>query len=64
MKLMLFESFYSELQLSSNINEGVERFSPLETQGLVVAAIAWQQQWSRCYIQLVMPTQIVWCFYS
>lgn len=64
MKFMPFYTFYSERQLSSNINEAVEIFSPLETQGLVVAAIAWQQQWSRCYIQLVVPTQIVWCFHS
>ena len=41
MKFMPFYTFYSERQLSSNINEAVEIFSSLETQGLVVAAIAW-----------------------
>ena len=64
MKFMLFYTFYSERQLSTNINEALESFSPLETQGLVVPTIARQQQWSRCYIQLVVPTQIVWCFHS
>lgn len=61
---MPFYTFYSERQLSSNINDTLERFSPLEMQGLVVPAIAREQQWSRCSIQLVVPTQIVWCFHS